>query len=110
MEIRVREKDLKTLDFLGIKRSHVWELGMEHIYKNMPKYVQKVYVQMGEITTNVRTINGHVETRNSNLDTLCCEYLQYRDIDNPTPQDINWIEGRVEKIDGLTTEGFITYC
>jgi len=110
VELRVKEKDKELLRLFDIKFSYVWELGMEHIYKNIPKYAQKMYVQKHEIKANVRTINDIFNNRESNLNDLCEEYLQNRDINKPSRQDLNWIEGRVTSIDGLTSEGFMTYC
>jgi hypothetical protein len=110
VELRVQEKELELLKVLGLHYSHVWDLGMEHIYKNMPKYAEKMYVQIGEKQANVRTINDGFTHRNSQLDQLCEDYLANRDIYKPTCEDKNWVSAKVTKIDGLTVEGFFTYC
>ena len=83
---------------------------MEHIYKNMHEYVQKMYVQRGDLEANVRTINGIKEGRDVQLDVLADEYITSRDVDAPTRYDLNWIDSRIGKIPGLTSEGFINYC
>ena len=110
IELRVKEKDKEICRFLHMGYSHVWDLGMEHIYKNIHKYVGKLYVQKGEIEANVRTVVYKATDRTEQLDDLVDKYVACRDVDSPSRLDMNWISGRIEKIDGLTVEGFLSYC
>ena len=110
IELRVKEKDKEICRFLHLNYSHVWDLGMEHIYKNMHKYVEKLYVQKADFEANVRTVVYKASDRGSQLDELVDKYVKERDVDNPSRFDMNWISSRIEKIDGLTVEGFLSYC
>jgi hypothetical protein len=110
VEIRVKEKDIDTCKFLHLSFSHIWDIGMEHVYKNMQTYVGKLYVQKDEIEANVRTMVYKADERNQKLDDMVVKYLSERDVENPSRQDLNWITAKIDKIDGLTVEGFLGYC
>lgn len=110
VEIRVKEKDIDTCKFLHLSYAHIWDIGMEHVYKNMHSYVGKLYVQKTEIEANVRTMVNKADERNQQLNEMVDKYIVDRSIDNPSRQDLNWITGRIDKIDGLTVEGFLSYC
>jgi hypothetical protein len=110
VELRVKEKDLELCRSLFIKYSDVWDIGMEHIYKNMSKYADKLYVQKTEIETNVRTVVDKADSRQIKLDELVKAYTSNRDVEHPDKQDVSWIESRAKGIDGLTVNGFLNYC
>jgi len=110
IELRVKEKDKELCRFLRLNYSHVWDLGMEHLYKNMHKYIEKMYVQKADLEANVRTVVYKADDRNGRLNDLVDKYVKERDIEHPSRLDLNWISSRIEKIDGLTVEGFLSYC
>ena len=113
--IRVSVEDKKLIKGLGGKYADIWRLGFEKWIEEIPselqkksEYYQKMLLQCND---KLAKCNDIVITKNHGLETLRQEYVNSnRSIDDPTHQDMSWIESRTRNMTGVSAERFLEYC
>jgi len=113
--IRVSVDDKRLIKKFGGNYADIWRLGFEKFLEITPQKMQEkaqyhyeMYKKCNDIVT---TCNDIVTTKKSILDEQCLEFNKTRSAENPTKEDLNWIDGRISKHGLNTTRGdFLARC
>ena len=92
----------------GIENEVLRTEKMEFLLTELAQEYNELYIQC--ITKLQKNKDLYIQ-RNTGFEGIYQLYKeQGRNIDKPTKQDRNWIEGRIKNIPASTIDGFIYYC
>lgn len=114
ISIRITSQQKENIKKMGVTYSKIFAEGYNKIMENSLSELKEnakkhhdLYIHYNDLYIQLDDLN---KKNNVVLDKICRQYIENRDVDKPSKLDENWIESRLNKLDGISKEVFLKRC